>query len=391
MVTSLREGMNLTGHEFVQCQDGQIGPQKYGSLILSEFTGSASIFSGHELLVNPWDYQQCAEAIDRALRLSPEEKQKNWESLAQRMTRHTATSWCEAYLQALSDAHNAQGSRELNTVSSLSIDSLKDKYKLCNRRLFILEDQGTLDFLASPKETTPALEDRKLAAIRSLLTDPKNVIYITSSRTLKQLELSMKDISGIGLIAENGCFLREPDKTEWEALLDESDTRDWRRGIRKVMQYFHERTEGSLIEERRFSLTFWYKDALDQDPELAIRQASELADQINGSRGSEPIRAVLTEGAVTVEPTNVTKASTAELVFQRMCSSSSSGTTQPDFLLVAGGSRDDESLFRWANKLNQEGRVRIVTTITVGTHATAAATLLKNDMTVADVLTALEG
>ncbi|KAL1966642.1 hypothetical protein VTN77DRAFT_4053 [Rasamsonia byssochlamydoides] len=417
MVTSLREGMNLTGHEFVQCQDGNFGPQKYGSLILSEFTGSASIFNGHKLLVNPWDYHECAEAIDRALELSPEEKQRNWQFLVDRMTKHTATSWCDSYLKALSDAHSAQAPQELAMVSSLSIDALKEKYDRSHCRLFILEDQGTLDFYASPKDTTPVPEERKLDAIRALLTDPKNVVYITSSRTTKQLEMSMKDVSGIGMIAENGCFLREPGKTEWEALLDESDTRDWRWGIRKVMQYFQERTDGSLVEERRFSLTFWYKDALDQ--ELAMRQASDLADQINGSRGNEPIRAVLTDGAVTVEPTNVTKASTAELAFQRMSSSSSSSsnnnnnnnnnnnvngsdnvngdgagsslsqTTAPDFLLVVGGSRNDESLFRWANKLSQEGKVANVTTITVGTHATTAATLLKDDTTVTDVLTAL--
>lgn len=53
LITSLREGMNLTSHEFVYCQDGSFGDKKYGSLILSEFTGSASVFGNHALLVNP--------------------------------------------------------------------------------------------------------------------------------------------------------------------------------------------------------------------------------------------------------------------------------------------------------------------------------------------------
>jgi hypothetical protein len=32
-------------------------------MILSEFTGSASIFGDNALLVNPWDFHQCANAI----------------------------------------------------------------------------------------------------------------------------------------------------------------------------------------------------------------------------------------------------------------------------------------------------------------------------------------
>src|SRR6266480_6561644 len=43
IVTSLREGMNLTSHEFIFCQDGKNSDKKHGPLILSEFTGSASV------------------------------------------------------------------------------------------------------------------------------------------------------------------------------------------------------------------------------------------------------------------------------------------------------------------------------------------------------------
>jgi trehalose 6-phosphate synthase/phosphatase len=207
----------------------------------------------------------------------------------------------------------------------------------------------------------------------ALSSDPKNVVYVTSSRTPKHLELSLSESPQIGLIAENGAFLREPGQSEWQQLLDESDTRDWRRGIQKVMEYFEERTEGTSIEERRFSLTFNYKAAIDK--ELAIRQAADLSDQINGSRGNVPIRAVLTDGAVTVESTNVTKATTAELALQRISSQPDHGTL--DFLFIAGNSRGGETLFRWANRVEREGKVQNVISVTMGTQAiTAAATVL---------------
>lgn len=50
--------MNLTAHEFIMCQDGKGSGKRHGPLILSEFTGSASVFGGYQLSVNPWNYQQ---------------------------------------------------------------------------------------------------------------------------------------------------------------------------------------------------------------------------------------------------------------------------------------------------------------------------------------------
>ncbi|KAJ9236934.1 CAZyme family GT20 [Paecilomyces variotii] len=376
MVTSLRDGMNLTGHDYLHCQDGKLSPQRYGSLILSEFTGSAHIFSGHELLVNPWDYKQCAEAINRALEMPAEQKQKNWQFLIDKMAPHTAQAWCKSLDQALSDAHQTQLSHEPSFVSPFSMDALKESYKRAHRRLFIVEDDISLSL--SPK-TPPK---RTIAALNGLLKDPNNIVYLTSSKAPEDLESRIEGLSkDVGLIAENGCFLRTAGSETWEELVDASKTKEWRDGIRKVIHYFQERTDGSSIEEGRCSITFWYKDAYD--PELAARQASELADQINGSRGSEPIRAVLTKGAVTVEPTEVTKATAAQSILERL-------SEKPDFILVAGGARGDEPLFRWANALGQKGTVPDVATVTVGSHVTEAKAMLLNEVSVTDILATLQ-
>lgn len=382
IITSLREGMNLSGHDFVVCQDGTSGiPQKYGSLILSEFTGSASIWNGHELLVNPWDYVQCADAINRALLMSAEDKEKNWRFLSDRMAKHTASMWCDTYLKALRQAYEMQSSREVHTIASLSMDSVRGKYDKSNSRVFILEDQAIFPSLRERDDFSASPNHKVLSMMATLSSDPKNVVFVTSSRTPKQLELLLAESPQIGLIAENGAFLREPGQSDWQQLLDENDTRDWRRGIQKFMEYFQERTEGTSIEERRFSLTFNYKAAVDK--ELAVRQAAELSDQINGSRGNIPIRAVLTDGAVTVESTNVTKATTAALALQRI-------SATPDFLFVAGNSRGGETLFRWANRIEREGRVEHVISVTMGTQAiTAAAAVLDDNETLINGLAGL--
>ena len=72
LITSLRDGMNLTSHEYVVCQEGTYSP-----LIMSEFAGTYGSF-GCALRVNPWDKQEVAEAIHEALTMGEEEKYSRW-------------------------------------------------------------------------------------------------------------------------------------------------------------------------------------------------------------------------------------------------------------------------------------------------------------------------
>lgn len=380
MATNLREGMNLTSHDFIRCQDGEIFHHKHGSLILSEFTGSASIFQGHELLVNPWDYKQCAEAINTALEMSPEQKKRNWQLLLDRKSPYTALAWYSTLQSSLTEAHNMQQSRDTQAVSPVDIGSLKRSYDVAQRRLVFVEDGALFS-----SEPSPGVVD----ILQALSLDPKNTIYLTSNRSPDQLDATVQSIQAhIGLIAENGCFLKAlPNTDKWEALVDVDGTKDWRAGIRKVIEYFHERTEGSVIEERRCSLTFHYDNAVDSD--IAAHQASELADQINGARGSEAIRVVRDATAVSVEPLHTSKATAASAILDRM-----TGDEYPDFVFVAGGARSDEALFRWANRLALPSdpdpeRTVVVTTLTAGTHATEARARLPPRLSLLDVLKTL--
>ncbi|RAH75137.1 trehalose-6-phosphate synthase [Aspergillus aculeatinus CBS 121060] len=374
MVTSLREGMNLSSHDYIHCQDGILTGQRHGSLILSEFTGSASIFNGHELMVNPWDYKEVADTINRAFEMTAEQKQRNWEFLLEKMTPHTALAWFNSFQASLTKAHSAQLSRELSQVKPLSLDAVKGAYDESTVRLFFLEIEGIVaSSHGGPANLVPLLQ--------RLLEDPKNLVYVTSSKSPEQLEILLEPLSTkVGIIAENGCFVRQIGNSDWVTLVDMEKAKDWRNGIRKVIQYYHERVEGSVMEEGRCLLNFWYHDALD--PEAAARQASGLADQINGTRGSEAIRVVLTEGAVSVEPLDMTKAKAADSVLQHL-------DQIPDFLFVAGGARGDEALFRWANRLQTDEKNPSVTTLTVGTHATEARAVPPEGLGIVDIVDAL--
>ena len=67
-VSSLHDGMNLVAKEFVAARDDE-----QGVLILSQFTGASRELS-EALVVNPYDADQCAAALNLALTMKPEEQ-----------------------------------------------------------------------------------------------------------------------------------------------------------------------------------------------------------------------------------------------------------------------------------------------------------------------------
>ncbi|KAK9468761.1 glycosyltransferase family 20-domain-containing protein [Lipomyces arxii] len=104
VVTSLREGMNLTCHEYIFCQD----ETKKGPLILSEFTGSATVLGDNCLLVNPWDKLQLADAFYSALTMPSDERAKRYQSLYAEVTTNTCAHWVRMFLNKLEKTWVAQ-------------------------------------------------------------------------------------------------------------------------------------------------------------------------------------------------------------------------------------------------------------------------------------------
>ncbi|EAW11808.1 putative alpha,alpha-trehalose phosphate synthase subunit TPS3 [Aspergillus clavatus NRRL 1] len=391
MITSLREGMNLTSHEFVYCQDGKYaksGNKKYGSLILSEFTGSASIFGNHALLVNPWDYRQCAEAINTALTRGEEERERVWTQLHQAVLKNSTGNWVKSFNETLHRVWNEQSSREIMAVPRLPVNHVEEMYRKSARRLIIVGYEGTLASWGSPKSIIVTTPQRAITTLTDLTEDSKNVVYVMSSRMPEEMERLFRRVPGLGLIAENGCFVREPNTEEWLKLTNKERTDAWKEGVNQILSYYQERSEGSWIERRHCSLVFHYGSA--DDHEAASRLASECASHINDACASQGVHAVLVDGALVVGPANTNKASAAELVWRECVEASQKdeNVPRPDFLLAIGDSRDDEPVFRWANKLKSAKAVDYAITVTLGSRSTEAKATLTQGVT--GVLSCLE-
>lgn len=381
IITSLREGMNLTSHEFVYCQDGKWGNKKYGSLILSEFTGSASVFGDHALLVNPWDYRQCAEAIHTALSRDEQERQEVWTKLHQAVLQNSTHNWVKSFSETLSRVWNEQSSREIMAVPRLQINKLEEMYHRSSRRLIIVDYEGTLASWGSPKSIIVTTPQRAITTLAELTEDPRNVVYVMSARMPEEMERLFRLVTGLGLIAENGCFVREPNSETWLKLTDKVQTDAWKAAVSHILEYYQERAEGSWVEQRHCSLMFHYESAEDQV--AASRLASECAGHINDACLSQGVHAVPVERALVVEPAGINKASAAEVAW-RSClkqSQRDESVPRPEFLLAIGDGRDDESVFRWANKLDSARAVNYAMTVTLGSRSTEAKATLTQGVT----------
>ena len=94
VVTPLRDGMNLVAKEFVACQVADPGV-----LVLSRFAGASETMR-EALLVNPYNTDDTARALHRALTMDEAERRSRLAALRWRERRHNVYAWVEEFLHA---------------------------------------------------------------------------------------------------------------------------------------------------------------------------------------------------------------------------------------------------------------------------------------------------
>ena len=89
VVASTRDGMNLVSFEYIACQQ-----RRHGSMILSEFAGSAQSLTG-SIIVNPWNTHDMARAMYQAVTMEDGERAQRFEQMnayVQNNTRYVSVS-----------------------------------------------------------------------------------------------------------------------------------------------------------------------------------------------------------------------------------------------------------------------------------------------------------
>jgi trehalose 6-phosphate synthase/phosphatase len=105
LVTPVRDGMNLVAKEFVASR-----VDEDGVLVLSEFAGAAAELQ-EALIVNPYDIDSVAEALNSALTMAGMERRTRMRALRAQVLSHDVHRWASSFLDALGATRQARSRR----------------------------------------------------------------------------------------------------------------------------------------------------------------------------------------------------------------------------------------------------------------------------------------
>jgi trehalose 6-phosphate synthase len=100
MVSSLHDGMNLVAKEYIATRD-----HNDGALILSQFAGASHELHG-ALIVNPYDFEQSADAIKTALEMPKEQQQHKMKQMRRMVMSHNVYLWASSILKSMASIEN---------------------------------------------------------------------------------------------------------------------------------------------------------------------------------------------------------------------------------------------------------------------------------------------
>ncbi|EJD43548.1 hypothetical protein AURDEDRAFT_104625 [Auricularia subglabra TFB-10046 SS5] len=287
IITSLREGMALRAHEFVECQEGKAGP-----LILSEFAGSYS-YSGFRSCIpcNPWDTDATSEAIYQAFTMSPEAAKTRWKDLHAHVVTQTAQSFVTSFLSRCVRVHTEHQLPPVTSIPILRSPDLLSLYSGAQRRLLLLDLEGCI-WDRDPRVRNSAIPTSVLEAVSRLVDTEHNQVWLLSGQSKSTLQNGLGPLfDRVGLCVENGCFIKPPNANgtddPWISLVSDLDE-SWKPAAIEILHYFTERTPGSFVEESDASVTWRFgSDEQEQDAERqwARRQAAEAQNHLWDSLG----------------------------------------------------------------------------------------------------------
>lgn len=93
LITPLKDGMNLVAKEYCACS-----LENNGVLILSEFAGAASQLGDGALIVNPFDINETADAINQAVTMPDDERRERMQQMREQIRDHDIFGWVDSIL-----------------------------------------------------------------------------------------------------------------------------------------------------------------------------------------------------------------------------------------------------------------------------------------------------
>ena len=322
LVTPLRDGMNLIAKEYVAATaDGR------GVLILSEMAGAANELP-EALTINAFDKKSIVEAIDQALNMPVQEQKRRMKLMQDRLSRYNVIRWAGDFLDALDQQKQQQAELGAQLLSGRTRQQILRAYKHAPRRLLLLDYDGTLvDFVSRPEDAGP--DDSLIKLLKGLADEPGNELVIISGRDRKTLYRWLHSTHA-SLIAEHGAWRKEAEG-RWTS--SGPRRQEWKKVVRPILEVFSDRTPGSSVEEKSFSLVWHYRQV---PPDLALVRTQELKNALDPLIGNMDLGLFEGNKILEIKHIGIHKGRAAQQWL---------GEETWDFVLAAGDDFTDEDLF----------------------------------------------
>jgi trehalose 6-phosphate synthase/phosphatase len=349
LVTPIRDGMNLIAKEYIVSKQ-----DKKGVLVLSEMAGAAKEL-GEALIVNPNNKDSVSSALKQALKMPLKEQKERNEIMQQRLKRYTAAKWAKDFIDSLRKTKKAQNLLSSKRFTDDDKRNMFNDYILSSKRLLLLDYDGTLiGFKKNPKKTGPGSQLKQL--LKTLTDKDKDQVVLISGRSKDMLDKWFLN-PALGLIAEHGVFLKQKAK-DWQTI--KKINSDWKKEIRPVLESYVDRTPGSFIEEKDYSLAWHYRKA---DTRLAFIRVKELKENLRHLLANLELGILEGSRVVEIKNAGISKGRAVQHWLKKI-----SSKNKKPFLLAIGDDKTDEDMFEVLKELKNEK----IYTIKVGLEASQA-------------------
>ena len=359
LLTPVRDGMNLVAKEYIASR-----VDNTGVLILSEMAGAAKELN-EALIINPNNADQIADTIKEALEMPLARQKKGNIIMKERVKRYNVEHWAHEFLQNLEDVIASRPAHSAIAIKDKVLEELSTKFKSSASRTLFLDYDGTLAaFKNKPEDAIPTPELYEL--LDELNANPKNDLVLITGRDKETFETWFGH-KPYTLITEHGLWQRDKGEKDWKQL--ESVNNRWFEVIYPILERFTDRTPGSQIEIKNYSMAWHYRRV---DPVLGEQRASELKATIEPLIANHNIEIMEGDKVLEVKVSGVNKGK---------ASSKFIADKTTDFILAMGDDWTDEFMFQ---DLPKE-----TVTIKVGNKKTVAKYRIKNTESVYKFLWAL--
>ncbi len=323
LLTPVRDGMNLVAKEYIACRTDHTGV-----LILSEMAGAANELN-EALIINPNNFEQVANAIKQAIEMPEEEQKQRNIVMRERIERYNVERWATEFLQNLTDVRTWKQAQEAVKVNEAIGRELVNDFHRSGQRMIFLDYDGTLSqFYKKPTDAKPTPELFEI--LDTLQANPKNNLTLITGRD-KELFGAWFGHKPYNLICEHGLWQKAGDE-DWRILEQVSNT--WFEVIYPIIERFIDRTPGSSLEIKNYSLAWHYRNV---DPVLGQNKANELKATIQPLIANHDLEIMDGDKVIEVKVSGVNKgrAATKWLLAH-----------EHDYILAMGDDWTDEFMFK---------------------------------------------